>query len=59
MLITPIEATAYEVLIDKTKRPIPIIGLMIEPLFGEPFVVPMTVTTATEIGNLLLGAANQ
>jgi hypothetical protein len=59
MFITPIEAAAYEVMIDRTKRPIPIIGLMVEPVFGESFVIPMTATTAAEIGNLLLGAANQ
>ena len=58
MFITQIEPAAYEVLIDKKKRPAPIIGLMVEPVFGESFVIPMTTTTATEIGNLLLGAAN-
>ena len=59
MFITPLEAAAYEVLIDKTKRSIPIIGLKVEPVFGASFVIPMTATTATQIGNLLLGAANQ
>lgn len=57
MFITPVEADSYEVMVDKRNRPEPILGLRVYPVFGDSFVIPMTATTAAEIGTLLLGAA--
>ncbi len=39
------------------RRPEKILGLKVNPRFGESFVVPMTARTAVEIGTLLLEKA--
>ncbi|MGV0050114.1 hypothetical protein ACRU43_12880 [Mycobacterium colombiense] len=54
MFITPVEAESYEILIDKKNRSERMLGLRVNPLFGDSFVIPMTATTASEIGKMLI-----
>ena len=44
MFIT--QAGSFQVLIDPTQC---VVGLRVDPLSGESFVIPMTATTATEV----------
>jgi hypothetical protein len=55
--MTNIEAGSYAVLVDETTSE-RILGLKVNPRFGESFVIPMTARTAVEIGNLLLARAH-
>ena len=59
MILKPIEASSYEVLIDRNRRSETILGLKVNPMFGESFVIPMTIDTATEIGAQLLAGAQR
>ncbi len=55
MFITPLEAGSFQVLIDRTQH---VVGLRVDPLAGESFVIPMTATTAAEVATQLFGAAH-
>lgn len=59
MITTNIEAGSYEILVDQKKRATPLMGLKVNPLFGESFIVPMTAVTAAEIGGLLVAEARR
>ncbi len=56
---TTIEAASYEILVDQKTRATPLMGLRVNPLFGDSFVIPMTYATAAEIGALLVSEAHR
>jgi hypothetical protein len=56
-LITPIEAASYELLRDQKHCHPTILGLKVNPVHGECFVLPMTAATAAQIATLLLTEA--
>jgi hypothetical protein len=56
-LITPIEASSYELLRDQKHRDTTILGLKVTPVSGNAFVLPMSAATAVQIATLLLSQA--
>jgi hypothetical protein len=55
MFLTPVNAAAYQVVVSRTT---PAVGLRVDPVAGDSFVLPMSAAAATQIAELLLGAAN-
>jgi hypothetical protein len=48
-----IEAESFEVMVDNN-RPDDVVGLVVNPAKGEPFIVPMARSTAVDVGTLLI-----
>jgi hypothetical protein len=52
MHIKPIEAESFEVMVDNNRPSI--IGLKVNPISGESFILPMDRSTATTVASLLI-----
>ena len=48
-----IEAESFEVMVDNN-RPDDVVGLVVNPVKGESFVLPMARQTAVDVGTLLI-----
>jgi hypothetical protein len=53
MHFNPIEAESFEVMVDNN-RPNDVVGLVVHPVRGEAFVLPMARKTAVDVGTLLI-----
>jgi hypothetical protein len=56
MFVKPVEAESFDILVDRTR---PIVGLKVNPISGESFILPMSPRTAAEIGTLLVRESDE
>lgn len=50
-----IEAESFEFMVDTRSRAEPVIGIRINPVAGEPFIIPLPLSTAQDVAVTLAG----